>query len=635
MADDTAALVVRLEATVRQFQRQMNQAKGIADRSAKDIEKRLSNINPGADALVNSFKRIGAAALAAFSVDQVRQAVDAYTKIQNALKVAGLEGDKLRTTYEALFAIAQRQGTSIESTATLYGRLAASQKELGVGSNDLLKFTEGVGTALRVAGTDATAASGALLQLGQALGGGKIQAEEFNSILDGARPVLQAVANGLIEAGGSVAKLTALVKDGQVSSQAFFRAFLAGLPELERQAQSAGSTSSQAFERIQNSLINLAGELDKAGNVSQTFATGLGAVASGIDAVTNAIPRGIAALREFINLQNQVLTGTDFGGQAGKIIGRAEGNGFSTGGSFGATPPEPITGSEGRIGRGLARQAPVSLRDFPVVGEKKGGGGKSGGGGGAASQSEFEREVQQIQRRTAALEQEATTVGKSAFEADRAKAAYELMEAAKRAGLSTTPALTAQIDQLSQAYAQSEQTVRAAEEAQRSMNELAQFAGDSISGFFSDIISGGENAEKALMNLTKRLADAALQAALLGDGPLAGLFGGGKAAGGGVGGLIGGLLKFIPGFAGGTRSAPGGLAMVGERGPELVNLPKGSQVIPNDVLMGAAGRGGQSVVVNISATNNGGMSPTEMAAFGRTIRDAAINGTFEAIRRGR
>jgi len=632
MADDGAKLVVSMEAKLRTFERQLQRAGVIADQSAKNIEKRLSNINPGADALVAGFKRIGAAAAAAFSIDQVRQAVDAYTKVQNALKVAGLEGDRLRSTYEALFAISQRQGTSIESTATLYGRLAASQKELGVGSNDLLKFTEGVGTALRVAGTDATTASGALLQLGQALGGGKIQAEEFNSILDGARPVLQAVANGLIEAGGSVAKLTALVKDGQVSSQAFFRAFLAGLPELERQAQSAGSTSSQAFERIQNSLINLAGELDKAGNVSQTFAAGLGAVATGIDAVTNAIPRGIAALREFINLQNQVLTGTDFGGQAGRIIGRAEGNGFSTGGSFGATPPEPITGSEGRIGRGLGRQAPVSIKQFPVVGEKKGGG-KSGGG--AASQSEFEREVQQIQRRTAALEQEATTVGKSAFEADRAKAAFELMEAAKRAGLSTTPALTAQIEELSRAYAQSEQTVRAAEEAQRSMNELAQFAGDSLSGFFSDIVSGGENAEKALMNLTKRLADAALQAALLGDGPLAGLFGGGKAAGGGVGGLIGGLLKFIPGFAGGTRSAPGGLAMVGERGPELVNLPKGSQVIPNDVLMGAAGRGGQSVVVNISATNNGGMSPTEMAAFGRTIRDAAINGTFEAIRRGR
>jgi hypothetical protein len=38
---------------------------------------------------------------------------------------------------------------------------------------------------------------------------------------------------------------------------------------------------------------------------------------------------------------------------------------------------------------------------------------------------------------------------------------------------------------------------------------------------------------------------------------------------------------FGPGFADGTDSAPGGLALVGERGPEIVSLPQGSQVMPN------------------------------------------------------
>lgn len=59
-----------------------------------------------------------------------------------------------------------------------------------------------------------------------------------------------------------------------------------------------------------------------------------------------------------------------------------------------------------------------------------------------------------------------------------------------------------------------------------------------------------------------------------------------------VGGILGGVLQIagtvfggggggIPGFANGTSFAPGGLAMVGERGPELVNLPRGSQVFSN------------------------------------------------------
>lgn len=41
------------------------------------------------------------------------------------------------------------------------------------------------------------------------------------------------------------------------------------------------------------------------------------------------------------------------------------------------------------------------------------------------------------------------------------------------------------------------------------------------------------------------------------------------------------LQAIIPGFATGTRNAPGGLSLVGEQGPELVHLPQGAKVIPN------------------------------------------------------
>ena len=47
------------------------------------------------------------------------------------------------------------------------------------------------------------------------------------------------------------------------------------------------------------------------------------------------------------------------------------------------------------------------------------------------------------------------------------------------------------------------------------------------------------------------------------------------------------------GYAQGTPFAPGGLALVGEMGPELVNLPRGSQVIPQPRL-------GSEVTVNVT-----------------------------------
>lgn len=66
-------------------------------------------------------------------------------------------------------------------------------------------------------------------------------------------------------------------------------------------------------------------------------------------------------------------------------------------------------------------------------------------------------------------------------------------------------------------------------------------------------------------------------------------------SGTGLGAGTGGLS--FPMFADGTDSAPGGVALVGERGPELVNLPRGSQVIPNDKL-----GGGSPIVMNDNRT---------------------------------
>lgn len=42
------------------------------------------------------------------------------------------------------------------------------------------------------------------------------------------------------------------------------------------------------------------------------------------------------------------------------------------------------------------------------------------------------------------------------------------------------------------------------------------------------------------------------------------------------------LSSSFPSYAGGTNFHPGGMAIVGEKGPELVNLPRGSNVIPNN-----------------------------------------------------
>lgn len=71
----------------------------------------------------------------------------------------------------------------------------------------------------------------------------------------------------------------------------------------------------------------------------------------------------------------------------------------------------------------------------------------------------------------------------------------------------------------------------------------------------------------------------------------------------------------IPGFATGTNYAPGGLSLVGERGPELVNLPRGAQVYNNRITSGIIGG---EVVFRIEGTE----------LVGILNKQNKINGTF-------
>lgn len=66
-------------------------------------------------------------------------------------------------------------------------------------------------------------------------------------------------------------------------------------------------------------------------------------------------------------------------------------------------------------------------------------------------------------------------------------------------------------------------------------------------------------------------------------------------------------LGGAPGNAEGTPFWRGGLSWVGEEGPELINLPRGTQVIPSDLSMAmagaGAGSGGVQITVNATVAN--------------------------------
>ncbi|MEH3039789.1 MAG: tape measure protein [Sphingomonas paucimobilis] len=255
-------------------------------RASADLTARLQR---DSGAIAGSIKGLAGSFAAYFSGKELVGLIDGFTRLQNSLRVAGLEGAALDAAQKRLFASAQKYGVEIGGLTSLFGTLTQASKELGVTQADVFKVTDTVSASLKITGATAEQAGGALLQLGQALRGGKVQAEEYNSLLDGLYPLLEAAATGSDRFGGSVAKLTTAVKDGKVSSKEFFDAIVQGSTAIEAKAARAADTIAGGYTRITNALTIYVGESAKANGATGALVGAMDLLADNIDVIIPAL----------------------------------------------------------------------------------------------------------------------------------------------------------------------------------------------------------------------------------------------------------------------------------------------------------------------------------------------------------
>ncbi|MCD1634541.1 hypothetical protein K7H91_12235 [Martelella mediterranea] len=174
------------------------------------------------------------------------------------------------------------------------------------------------------------------------------------------------------------------------------------------------------------------------------------------------------------------------------------------------------------------------LESFEVVTNGDGG---SGGGGGSRRSSSIDREREGVERLIQALKDEYDALGMTE---EQKRIVHNL----RRAGETATARERDQIAQLTSA-------IHTEEEAQARAAEQAAFFRDTAYDGFMALVPAINTGNAALDSLINSLIQATAQAALLGKGPLAGLFGG--TSGGGLLGFLGGSRQL--GIANATAAA--------------------------------------------------------------------------------
>lgn len=275
-------------------------------RSAQDAEGKIGLI-PGAFKLIGT---VAASAGVATATGAFLRMADASANLDARLRLATKGTEAFNKAQRDTFAIAQRASTDLESVVNLYARLAQSSTELGLSQDEVTQLTGTVTQAFQVSGATAQEAAGGIRQLTQALAGGTLRAEEFNSIIESSPRIVQALAD---EFGVSFGKVRQLVNDGKISSEDFARALLNASEQITTEFDQMPLTVGRATQQVRNSLQALVGDADSAGGASANLAQSISDLARTLESqeVKDGFATMVGGLASVIELAGKAGTAID------------------------------------------------------------------------------------------------------------------------------------------------------------------------------------------------------------------------------------------------------------------------------------------------------------------------------------
>ena len=266
-----------------------------AEKGSRRVTRAMDRMKKSSDKVtksISTMQKVFYSLGASIAIEVARRYADAWTSAANKLKVFINNSNELVATQHKLFNIANRTWQSYDATVTLFSKMLLVQKPLNASMEDMYVATEAVGKAVALSGATAATASGALLQLGQALSSGRVYAEEFNSIIEGTPRLAIAVAEGLGYA--SVGFLKKAIQDGKVASNQLLEAIISQAKKLDEEFKRTSLTTSAAFQILSTSVQKLIGEFDTSKGVTSLLSDAIVLLAENLELVAKAVI-GLAA----------------------------------------------------------------------------------------------------------------------------------------------------------------------------------------------------------------------------------------------------------------------------------------------------------------------------------------------------
>ncbi len=238
-----------------------------------------------------------AAAMAAlgvgFGAKELADIADEYSNVAGRINIAVGETGNFEGAMQGVKEVSLATNSNLSATTQLFTKINDAGKELGMTQEQSLELTKTITQAIQLGGGAAESNEAAIIQLTQALQSGVLRGDEFNSIMEQAPGISQALAASL---GVTTGELRTMAGEGKLSAQTVIQALQEQSAAIESDYEKLPLTIGKALQKIQTQWQILIGEFDQDNGASSKVAewiSALGDSMSMLETVLDDVGEGV------------------------------------------------------------------------------------------------------------------------------------------------------------------------------------------------------------------------------------------------------------------------------------------------------------------------------------------------------
>lgn len=278
MATSVGTIYYEVDAKTGQLlvaQRQADQAFDRIERGAKQADRQVNTLKTSIKALTRVIHLL----LAAEAVRQFMDMAEQAKMLRVKIKMLTGDAESAGRVFDGLKAISKETGQSLKDTGELWQGLAISLKNTSATEGQLLNLVGTIQKMGALGGASAEQMSNSMRQFRQAIDGGVLRAEEFNSLLENTPTIVQTMARQM---GLSMGQFRAEMLDGKITAERMVNAIQAATQETNDKFAQLPRTSGMAINELKVEIMGLVEQLDDLFGVSD-------GVVSAIDLITKGV----------------------------------------------------------------------------------------------------------------------------------------------------------------------------------------------------------------------------------------------------------------------------------------------------------------------------------------------------------